>query len=324
MSNKAIFGLAAAASFLAVSAAFAADAAAVPAASSYAAELNVTGDVTATVSGTTVKLSWASVTGATSYQAQYDEKQPDLNDVNSAYAYAADFAASEGATATGEIANLKPSTKYYLIVSAFDAQGRESDVASTEISFTTEAAAAVSAPASTGSVAAAFGLDGAAVTTVDATTIRLSFNADLDAAKDVSVSVVSNLDKSDLGATAVADPTDAKSAVVTLATPMALDSSYALTVKAATDAAGRSIPAGTDAVREFTYAAASSTGAAATSTVASASADIAAAPVALNAAPAATAAASGKLPATGPAETVVVLMALALAGAYAMLRRSRA
>ncbi len=322
MSNKAIFGLAAAASFLAVSAAFAADAAAVPAASSYAAELNVTGDVTATVSGTTVKLSWASVTGATSYQAQYDEKQPDLNDVNSAYAYAADFAASEGATATGEIANLKPSTKYYLIVSAFDAQGRESDVASTEISFTTEAAAAVSAPASTGSVAAAFGLDGAAVTTVDATTIRLSFNADLDAAKDVSVSVVSNLDKSDLGATAVADPTDAKSAVVTLATPMALDSSYALTVKAATDAAGRSIPAGTDAVREFTYAVASSTGSAATSTVVSA-ADTAA-PVALNAAPAATAAASGKLPATGPAETVVVLMALALAGAYAMLRRSRA
>lgn len=318
MSTKVLFGLAAVLGFAAVSTAFAATGDAAVSESgatsgTYLSSLDVNGDVKVdATSSTSVTLSWDKVDAATSYVVFYDTKSPDPKDPNATYAKMTDPVSATGTT----VAGLTPDTAYYLMVLAMDDKGNESSQGSKEVVAKTP-----------GEVS--FGLSDSAVTAVSATSLKLAFNKALDAGKPVSVSVVANQDKSTVAATAAVDTSDATKAVVTLASPLTEGTTYTVTVKLATSAAGENVQAGANAVQEFAYAAGSETAAAipeaATASAApealSDAATTSAAP-ALNAAPAAPAKA---LPETGPAENLIVAMALVLgAVAVAVLRRRNA
>lgn len=325
MSSKILFGLAVAVGFAAVSSAFAAtgDAstgavvpapAAVESTGAYLTSLDVKGDVTVVSSTATgITVSWDAVAAATDYVIYYDVKSPDVNDSSATYA----FSTEPYKTNTATISGLKPGTKYFMMVIALDDKGHESYTPSKEIS------------ASTSSVSS-FGLSEGAALVTSSKTLVLSFNQKLDASKPVAVSVTSNLDKSDLQAVAVVNSADASKVDVTISTDLVLNSSYSLVVKLATAADGQNVQAGANAAQEFTFTsiatpvmnaapAAASTGAVAAPVPELTSA----APVAVVTSVPAAAAAIKSLPDGGPAENIVVAMALVLGAVAVWLLRRR-
>lgn len=309
MSSKILFGFAVALGFAAVSTVFAASGEAATGAAqtsgTYLSSLDVNGDVTVVATdATTITLSWEKVAAATSYVVFYDTKSPDANDVDATYAKMSDPVTATGITLTG----LAPNTAYFMMVLAMDANGNESSQGSKEVVAKTVGEAA-------------FGLAENAVKVNSAKSVTLSFNKKLDAGKPVSVSVVANQDKSSVDAVATVNAADASKVDLALGSALA-PSTYTVTVKLATSADGQNVQAGANAVQEFTYAADGSV--AAPAPVAD-EADAAVATVLkdvpLNAAP--VAAATKALPETGPAENVVVAMALVLGAVAVLVLRRR-
>ena len=319
MSTKVLFGLAAVLGFAAVSTAFAATGDAAVSESgatsgTYLSSLDVNGDVKVDAqAATSLTLSWDKVDAATSYVVFYDTKSPDPKDPNATYAKMTDPVSATGTTISG----LTPNTAYYLMLLAMDDKGNESSQGSKEVVAKTAGEAS-------------FGLSDNAVSAMSATSLKLAFNKALDAGKPLSVSVVANQDKSTVAASASVDASDATKAVVTLASPLTEGTTYTVTIKLATSAAGENVQAGANAVQEFAYGATASESGSdlpvAAVTSAAPETVTSAAPV-LNAAPAAEAATTSAkaLPETGPAENLVVAMALVLgAVAVAVLRRRNA
>lgn len=311
MSSKFLFGIAVVLGFAAVSSTFAAtgDTAASGAvvadsgatSGAYLSSLDINGEITVvSTDNTSITLAWDKVAAATSYIVFYDIKSPDANDPNATYSKMSDPVATTGATISG----LTPNTTYYLMVLALDDKGNESSQGSKEVVAQTAGAAA-------------FGLAENAVVTTSDKSLILSFNKKLDAAQPITLSIVANQDKSTVTATATVNATDASKVDVALDSSLVKDTSYTLTVKSATSAVGENVQAGVNAVQEFTFIAP----AVVTPDITDTAVETVLKDIPLNAAPVATT--TKALPETGPAENIVVALALILGAATVFVLRRR-
>jgi len=275
-------------------------------------------DVSLTLSGaprlvaktsSSITLEWDKLATAGSYIVKYGKQSV----ATTADAYAEE---SEQVTGTGfTITGLTPATQYYLAVVVVDKDGMESDEFSDELAVLTDAAVAsgaVAPAATTGTGAAAadqFRVTGA--NALNTLSFVVTFSQDVGT-DPISVKVTRKSDQADIAVTsAVKDTANAKSVLVTLASPLDGATGYTVAVQSVKDTTGASIANGVNAMTDLST------------------------PDALNAAPEATGAmaatatgttdltATPALPGTGAREDIVILAALLISGAamYAYRRR---
>lgn len=250
-------------------------------------------------------LEWDAVASASGYLIQYGT-------ATGTY----DQEAPEATGTTLTVDGLVAGTTYYMVLLTLDKDGIESDVMSEPLT--------VSVGANQSALAVS------EVVATDSQSVTVTFSKELGN-DPVTVKLVKVSDASDIGVdTVVKSATDAKSVVVTTIAPLDASSSYRLTVLSATSTDGATIAAGVDGFKEFaTDAALASAVSDDTTSVEDAIIDETDA-VDLNAAPVATgavataAAAATELPATGPAENLMLLVALMIAGGIFYLRSRRA
>lgn len=237
-------------------------------------------DKIATASGYIVKYGTKSVATSTDPNAQYDNE-------------------SDQISATGTtISGLKPSTQYYFSVVAVDKDGNESDKLSDELAVSTSAdsasgmtAAATSvvtaASGTTAPVMAAPTLSGS-VNALNSNNLTIKLATPIASGATVVVKVTQTKDTSSLMvASATTDNTDAKKVNVTLTSPLIANTAYTAQVMIGSQTAN------IDFTTPATLAPSMLNAASASGMTASGAL-----------------AASGKLPATGTEQNVLILIAL--------------
>ena len=204
-----------------------------------------------------ITLEWDKVASASAYIVKYSKTSVATSkDPNAIYDNEIDPVTSTGVTieklsSTNE--KLTANTAYYFSVVAVDKDGKESDSFSDELMVTTDADGAITAMTTTSAASGTIAsLAIATVTMINDRTMSVVFNTELsnDALK---AKIGKTSDNSDVTIQSIVkDAMNPKAALVTLAAPLAVASSYTLAIISAKDIAGNTIQEGVNGLKEFT------------------------------------------------------------------------
>jgi LPXTG-motif cell wall-anchored protein len=193
---------------------------------------------------TTIDLAWEPlVNPGIKYIVRYATKSvAESKDANAQYDDETDPITGTGVTLT----KLQPNTTYYMSVVILQADARESDMYSPEVSVKTSGSASGSSGATTASQALAI----TSVDVKDSRTLIVSFTAPLSQ-DPVSVNIKKTSDNSALSVESVKLDTIPTAVIVTLASDLSVDTSYTLVVQSAKDTNGKNIEAGINGEKSF-------------------------------------------------------------------------